>query len=274
MTTGTTHDLTHAYGLDHFVHDVEAILDRHPALPVTVKEVSDRLLRLVQDGSWLPERARQPREDCYARHLLHKDRCNRFVVLALVWLPGQGTPIHDHSCWGSMGLLENSLREVGFERMDDGSRPGYAELRELNGRQVSERSLSYLLPPYQEIHSIHNNTDRTTVSVHIYGRDIDEVNVFEPESRTVRPMRIKYLQRGVRRRRLRDLSVRPTLTGAVPAASANRGSRACPGPPRACIAGARRAARGRTGRRLRVGRAASARVRGRRGPGGTGPCRS
>jgi predicted metal-dependent enzyme (double-stranded beta helix superfamily) len=53
-------------------------------------------------------------------------------------------------------------------------------------------STSYLLPPYQEIHAIGNNTDRTTVSVHVYGRDIDEVNVFDPIVRTVRPMRIKY----------------------------------------------------------------------------------
>jgi predicted metal-dependent enzyme (double-stranded beta helix superfamily) len=192
MSTGTTHDLARAYELRHFVRDVEAILDRHPALPVTVKEVSDRLLRLVQDDSWLPDAAREPREDCYARHLLHKDRFNRFVVLALVWKPGQGTPIHDHSCWGAMGVMQNSLREIGYERLDDGSRAGYAELRELTGRQVAAGSLSYLLPPYQEIHSIDNNTDRASLSIHVYGRDIDEVNVFEPVSKTVRPMRIKY----------------------------------------------------------------------------------
>lgn len=192
MSTGTTHEVRGTGGLARFVQALEELLDRHPAMPVTIKEVSGHLFRLLEDGSWLPERCRQPRQDTYARHLLHKDRQNRFVVLSLVWLPGQGTPIHDHSCWGVMGLLENSLEEVGYERLDDGSRPGHAELRELTGRQVSKGSTSYLLPPYQEIHSIGNNTDRPTVSIHVYGRDIDEVNVFEPISRTVRPMRIKY----------------------------------------------------------------------------------
>lgn len=192
MSTGTTQELRGTYGLAEFVQDVETLLDRHPAMPVTIKEVSGHLFRLMEHDGWLPESCRASRTETYARHLLHKDRQNRFVVLSLVWLPGQGTPIHDHSCWGVMGLLENSLEEVGYERLDDGSRPGYAELRELTGRQVSKGSTSYLLPPYQEIHSIGNNTDRTTISIHVYGRDIDEVNVFDPVARSVKPMRIKY----------------------------------------------------------------------------------
>ncbi len=192
MSSGTTQEATTAYGLHQFVADTEAVLDRHPSMPVTIKEVSQFVYKLCRDGSWLPERARATRDDCYARHLLHKDRQNRFVVLALVWKPGQATPIHDHSCWGVMGLLENSLEETIYERLDDGSRPDHAELRELQGGIVSAGSTSYLLPPYHEIHAIGNNTDETTISVHVYGRDIDEVNVYEPESKTVRPMRIKY----------------------------------------------------------------------------------
>jgi len=180
------------YGLADFVRDVEAVVDRHPAAPVLIKEVSQHLFRLISDDAWLPDACREPRSDTYARHLLHKDRQNRFVVLSLVWQPGQGTPIHDHSCWGVMGMLDNSLQEIGYERLDDGSRPGYAELRELSGRQVTRGSTSWLLPPYQEIHAIGNNTETTTVSIHVYGRDIDEVNVFDPHARSVRPMRIKY----------------------------------------------------------------------------------
>ncbi|MBK8976215.1 MAG: cysteine dioxygenase family protein [Planctomycetes bacterium] len=192
MNPGTTQDSATAYGLRDFVSDVESILDRHPAMPVTIKEVSARLYELCRDPRWLPRSAREPRTECYARHLLHKDRQNRFVVLALVWLPGQATPIHDHSCWGVMGIVENTLQEVVYERLDDGSRPGHAELRELQGGQVSAGSTSYLLPPYHEIHAIGNNGDRTSISIHVYGRDIDEVNVFEPHTNSVRPMRIKY----------------------------------------------------------------------------------
>ena len=192
MRTGTTQEVRSGAALTNFVRNVETVLDRHPAMPLVIKEVSASLFELLGDGSWLPESCREPREDTYARHLLHRDRQNRFVVLSLVWLPGQGTPIHDHSCWGVMGILENSLQEVGYERLDDGSRPGHAELREGMGRQVTAGSTSYLLPPYQEIHTIGNNTGEPTLSIHVYGRDIDEVNVFDPATSSVRPMRIKY----------------------------------------------------------------------------------
>ena len=190
MTTDSTIPPSPVYGLGAFVADVEAILTRRRALPVTVKEVSECTFRLVADGSWLAPEHREPAEDGYARHVLHKDRDGRFVVLALVWRPGQGTPIHDHACWGVMGILENGLHEVGYERLDDGSRPGYAELRELTGGRVQAGSTSYLLPPYREIHAIGNDTDAVTISIHVYGRDIDQVNVFDPDRNEVRVMQV------------------------------------------------------------------------------------
>ncbi len=32
----------------------------------------------------------------YARHLIHRDVERDLVVIAMVWSPGQGTPVHDH----------------------------------------------------------------------------------------------------------------------------------------------------------------------------------
>jgi hypothetical protein len=180
------------YGLNDYVKDVGAVLDRKPAMPVIVREVSKLTKTLCADDRWLDERHRLGNTDHYTRHLLHKDPKNRFVVLSLVWMPGQGTPIHDHACWGAMGLIENSLEEVCYDRLDDGSRPGFAELKETRGTDVGRGSVAYLLPPYEEIHRIGNTTGKPTVSLHIYGRDLDEINVFDQATGKVSPMRIKY----------------------------------------------------------------------------------
>jgi predicted metal-dependent enzyme (double-stranded beta helix superfamily) len=180
------------YGLNDYVKDVGAVLDRKPAMPVIVREVSKLTKTLCADDRWLDERHRIGSNDHYTRHLLHKDPKNRFVVLSLVWMPGQGTPIHDHACWGAMGLIENSLEEVCYDRLDDGSRPGFAELKETRGTDVGKGSVAYLLPPYEEIHRIGNTTGKPTVSLHIYGRDLDEINVFDQATGKVSPMRIKY----------------------------------------------------------------------------------
>ena len=180
------------YGLSDYVRDVESVLDRHPALPIVVREVGDLTRRLVADDSWLGAQHRIGCEDSYTRHLLHRDRFNRFVVLSLVWNPGQATPIHDHDCWGIMGVMENQLEEVPYERLDDGSRTDYAELREREGALVEEGQIGELLPPYHEIHRIGNVSDKPSISIHIYGRDLDEINVFDLVTHKVSPMRIKY----------------------------------------------------------------------------------
>jgi predicted metal-dependent enzyme (double-stranded beta helix superfamily) len=114
------------------------------------------------------------------------------VVLSVVWLPGQGTPVHDHGCWGVMGVVDGQLEVINYERMDDGTVPGYAEIRESSGIETSTGGVSYILPPYAEIHRVWNRSDRPTLTVHIYGRDIDEVSVFHTESNEVSRMRIKY----------------------------------------------------------------------------------
>jgi len=183
---------TPAFGLGDYVRAIEAVLARRPANPIIIREVSLATKRLVADDRWLEERFRQGSPDCYTRHLLHRDAQNRFVVLALVWQPGQMTPIHDHSCWGVMGMIQNSLEEVCFDRLDDGTRPDFAELQQSRVTDVSGGSVAYLLPPFEEIHRIGNTSERPTISLHVYGRDLDEVNVFDQVTGKVSPMRIKY----------------------------------------------------------------------------------
>ena len=175
-----------------YVRTIEQVLDRRPANRVIIREVSAATKELCRDDRWLDERHRTGEPDRYTRHLLHKDPQNRFIVLSLVWQPGQVTPIHDHACWGVMGIVDNTLEEVCYERLDDGSRPGFCELEQTRGTDVSKGGVAYLLPPYEEIHRIGNTSDRPTISLHVYGRDLDEINVFDPTSGRVSPMRIQY----------------------------------------------------------------------------------
>jgi predicted metal-dependent enzyme (double-stranded beta helix superfamily) len=180
------------FTLSDYVRTIESVLDRRPANKVIIREVSLATKQLVADDRWLDERFRVGSPDCYTRHLLHKDPQNRFVVLSLVWQPGQMTPIHDHACWGVMGIVENMLEEVCYDRLDDGSRADFADLEQSRGTDVGQGGVAYLLPPYEEIHRIGNTSGKPTVSLHVYGRDLDEINVFDAHTGKVSPMRIKY----------------------------------------------------------------------------------
>jgi predicted metal-dependent enzyme (double-stranded beta helix superfamily) len=97
-----------------------------------------------------------------ASHLLHAE--DDFSMLALVWRPGQQTQIHDHRCWCVVYVLQGSEQET---RYDDHG--GF--LAETTTTDNPVGSVSALAPP-GDIHRIRNDTDRTTISLHVYGIDL------------------------------------------------------------------------------------------------------
>lgn len=185
------------FNLPDFVQSIEEALDKRPSNQVIIQAVSNSAKKICSSDGWLEERFRRGTPDSYNRHLLHKDPRNRFIILSLVWQPGQTTPIHDHSCWGVMGIVENTLEEVCYSRLDDGSRPDYCEIEESSRKQIAKGEVSYLLPPHEEIHRIGNKSEKPTISLHVYGRDLDQINVFDQSTGKVSPMRIKFYSPGI-----------------------------------------------------------------------------
>ena len=102
------------------------------------------------------------RPDKAAGHLLHAE--DDFSLLAIVWRPGQLTRIHDHRCWCVVCVLEGSEHETQYEDHGD-------FLVETATTRNVEGSISALAPP-GDIHRIHNDTDRVTISLHVYGIDL------------------------------------------------------------------------------------------------------
>jgi hypothetical protein len=80
---------------------------------------------------WTGRRRRQPDEEVleglhlahyrsdpahYARNLVYAAPDASLSLYALVWSPGQWTPVHDHCCWGVVGVLEGVLEERSYVR--------------------------------------------------------------------------------------------------------------------------------------------------------------
>jgi 3-mercaptopropionate dioxygenase len=47
----------------------------------------------------------------YIRHLLHEDAAGGWAVAALVWRPGQMSPVHAHRSWCAVGVHRGVLAE-------------------------------------------------------------------------------------------------------------------------------------------------------------------
>jgi predicted metal-dependent enzyme (double-stranded beta helix superfamily) len=128
------------------------------------------LLRiLIADDGWLPAALAEPDPDGYRIHLLHLDPARRFSVSAMVWGPGQGTPIHDHTVWGMVGVLRGRERceEFGLPFMPGGPLlPGPVH-------ELAPGDIDLVSPSIGDIHRVSNALPGgASVSIHVYGGDI------------------------------------------------------------------------------------------------------
>lgn len=161
------------YTLKEFIRDMDRITreEREPA-PLTDR-VAPLLQRLLENPGEIPPEFRKRGPDRQGRYIVH--RAPSFNITAVVWGPGDGTPPHNHETWGLIGVLENEIQETRFRRLDDRSVPGRGvlELKEVLRNRAG--AVSVLIPPDDEIHQMKNVTDRNTVEIHVYGRDLADL---------------------------------------------------------------------------------------------------
>ena len=135
-------------------------------MPDVIKEEFRSLL--AQDD-WLDEEFARPDPDRYQQYLLYCDARRRFSVVSFVWGPGQSTPIHDHGVWGMVGMLRGSEISENFD-----IRKG--ELVKVSEDLLTSGQIMSFTPDDGDIHRVRNAySDRTSVSIHVYGADIGSV---------------------------------------------------------------------------------------------------
>jgi 3-mercaptopropionate dioxygenase len=107
---------------------------------------------------------------CYRSHLLYAEPDGSFSIVAMVWLPGQQTAIHDHVAWCVTGVLQGREHEEIFALADDGS-----ALRVI-ARNVNSAGEVYGFAPPGDIHRVQNTGDSVAISMHVYGADISRLS--------------------------------------------------------------------------------------------------
>jgi predicted metal-dependent enzyme (double-stranded beta helix superfamily) len=122
------------------------------------------------DLDLLAEEHRLSKPDTYTRHLLHADPNGLFSILALVWGPGQGSPVHGHHTWCAVGVYAGELIET-FYRAEPGL-PEPVLVRELH-RRPGDHCFDAGGPG---IHRIRNEGPDVAISIHVYGVGADRIS--------------------------------------------------------------------------------------------------
>lgn len=141
-------------------------------------QVAAALENLIASDDWLPAAYAVPDPDRYTQYLLYRDPAARFSVVSFVWGPGQGTPIHDHTIWGAVGVLRGAERSQRFAVSGNAPPQALGEPETLAAGTVETVS-----PRVGDVHQVVNAfTDAVTISIHVYGADIGKVerHIFPP----------------------------------------------------------------------------------------------
>ena len=158
------------YSFQDFIQDLDRITRTARSQEKIVAEAKPLLARLIEQPDCIDEKYRKRGATAYGRYMLH--RASLFNVSSVVWGPGDNAKAHNHDTWGMVGVIENEIQETRFRRRDDGSKAAYADLEVTGVVKNKAGMVSCLIAPNDDIHEMNNVTDRDTVEIHVYGKDL------------------------------------------------------------------------------------------------------
>jgi predicted metal-dependent enzyme (double-stranded beta helix superfamily) len=168
MTTRTTYDL------DQFVADMTALVSHHPDQSALFNQAAAYLERLIRQPNAIPEQFTKPvgtgKRANHGSYALY--RGEGLFISSVVWGPGDRVGPHDHQTWGLIGVMDNAIQETRYRRLDDREKDGFAILEQDRSVLVKPGEVSLLVPDVDEIHRMDNDSDRATVEIHVYGKDL------------------------------------------------------------------------------------------------------
>ena len=161
--------------LRSFVRDMTRLADRHGEDELRMLDEGEKLLRgLIAQDDWLPEEFARPSPEGYRQYLLHCDPMERFSVVSFVWMPGQRTPVHDHTVWGLVGVMR------GEEQCEEYS----TDIKPAGRHPVRRGQVDRVSPRIGDVHAAGNEGSEVAVSIHVYGANIGAVrrHTYDPAS--------------------------------------------------------------------------------------------
>ncbi|WP_411103709.1 cysteine dioxygenase [Streptomyces sp. cmx-4-9] len=168
MTTTTpARTTTRTAGL---VREIRAVVDRGLPPDLTAYLVGERMAPHLGAPDLLTAGQREGCADRYRQHVLHSEPDGSFSVVALVWLPGQETAIHDHVAWCVAGVHEGEESELRYRLVPATAAEG-AHLVAIEEVVNRPGDVCGFAPP-GDIHRVRNSCRTKAISLHVYGADV------------------------------------------------------------------------------------------------------
>jgi predicted metal-dependent enzyme (double-stranded beta helix superfamily) len=145
-------------------------------IPELVKAV---LIDSMQCGALdVPAPLKTPLPDTYARRLLHRDPSGQYTMVVMTWGVGQKTSLHDHAgIWCVECVVDGNMEVTQYDLVSE--RAGAFRFEERHRVVAGRGTAGCLIPPF-EYHTLGNASSTPSVTLHVYGGEMDHCHVFEP----------------------------------------------------------------------------------------------
>jgi 3-mercaptopropionate dioxygenase len=166
-----------------FLNEMDAHVSARATEAQTLNNAEASLCALIAHAAWLPTEYTQADAAKYRQLALYIDPDQRYSVVSFVWGPGQSTPVHNHTVWGLVGVLE------GAETCEEYICDANGRWQQSHTHPLACGEIDRVSPTIGDVHKVSNAmANQTTVSIHVYGADIGRVerSVFEADG-SVRP---------------------------------------------------------------------------------------
>ena len=170
------------------VADVAGAADRVTAIAPLMRD-----LAAESDGFLSAEHFRSD-PGHYARNAIHIAPSGNLSLFALVWLPGQWTPVHDHGSWGVVGIVRGVLEERSYMSAT-GEIMADRDIRLKRGGVVllNPGSVSSFVPNPDHIHMTGVPAEREgCISLHLYGRNMNSFHIYDVAAGTRRMIDVPH----------------------------------------------------------------------------------
>jgi predicted metal-dependent enzyme (double-stranded beta helix superfamily) len=172
---------------EEFIAELRALWSAEPDMARRMAKAKPLLERLVMDAGLKAHSARWPSTEGRKNLLLYVDPEHGFAINAVVRHPGRRGGVHDHAhAWVLYGLLDGSESLERYDRLDDGSRPGHAEVK-LASVTTGTQGKVDLVPPFA-IHAEQGGPTRSAALIlrsERVGEGTIVQHMYDPEAGTV-----------------------------------------------------------------------------------------
>ncbi len=169
---------TSQYRLYRFLTDLEDILHKFQSDRHRLQAICPLVRRLLTSSEWLQGEYLEPNpETGWSVLTLYDEPDFPLTVQTVAWLPGRGSPIHNHATWGVVALINGEEKNTLWRRTDNnGGIEKNTLWRRTDNNGGIEKVSEIILTPGEiislmpdAIHHVEALGDQPTISFNLYG---------------------------------------------------------------------------------------------------------